>query len=53
MHSDISKIRNADMPTRGERSRGKLSGDDEFHTRHLILTEARIREIYERDVSAP
>jgi len=53
MHSDISKIRNADMPTRETIPRGKLSGDDEFHTRHLIFTEARIREIYKRDVSAP
>jgi len=26
--------------------------DDEFHTQHLIFIEARIRKIYERDVSA-
>lgn len=40
---DISKIRDADMPTRGNDLAAKLSGD-EFRTRHLILTEARIRE---------
>jgi len=49
MHSDISKIRNTDIPEKG--SYGKLSEDDEFHTRHLILTKVRVREIYERDVS--
>lgn len=36
------------MPARETRTRGKLSGDDEFRTRHQTLTEARIREIYER-----